>query len=487
MITGLLFLIPILTAPWVMTTNGDKAIKRNALIASLIEFVVSLLLLIQFQNSGTPELIISFPWISSLGVHFCFGMDGLSLLLVLLTTFLTPIIILSSSRFQARRLNIFFGLILFMEMALIGVFTAQDGLAFYLFWELSLIPIYFITAIWGGANRIRVTFKFFIYTLSGSLLMLVALIYVYFQTPYPHSFDFQALYHSSLTIEAQRWVFSAFFLAFAIKIPIFPFHTWQPDTYTEAPAAGSMLLAGIMLKMGIYGILRLMIPLCPLAFNDLGLPAIILSVGGIIYASIIALRQKDMKRMITYVSIAHVGLIAAGSFSLKDIALQGVVIQMFSHGINVIGLFILIDIIENRFHTRRIDHLGGIAQSMPRFAIIFMIILLGSIALPLTNGFIGEFLILLGLFGYNPWISLAAGSTIIFGAIYMLWMYQRVMFGNLPEKLAGKAADLDTSEMLSLTPLVVMILWIGWYPKPFLQLAEPAIQSILNVAYALPY
>ena len=486
MITGLLFLIPLLAVPWVMTSDGDKAIRRNALIASLLEFVASMLIFLQFRNSGAPELLISFPWIPNLGVRFSFGMDGISLLVVLLTTFLTPIIILASSQFQAKRLNIYFGLVLFMEMALIGVFTAQDGLVFYLFWELALIPIYFITAIWGGANRIRITFKFFIYTLSGSLIMLVALIYIYFQTPYPHSFDFQALYNASLTVEAQRWVFAAFFLAFAIKIPIFPFHTWQPDTYTEAPAAGSMLLAGIMLKMGLYGIIRLMIPLCPLAFNDLALPAILLSVAGIIYASIIALRQKDLKRMIAYVSIAHVGLIAAGSFSLKDIALQGAVIQMFSHGINVVGLFILIDIIENRFRTRRIDNLGGIAQAMPRFAIVFMILLLGSIALPLTNGFVGEFLLLLGLFQYSPWISLAAGTTIIFGAVYMLWMYQRVMLGNLPEKLAGKSADLDLSEMFTLIPLVIMVIWIGWYPKPFLQLAEPAIRSILNIAFALP-
>lgn len=486
MITGLLFLIPLLTAPWVMASTGGKSIRRNALIASLIEFVASLLIFLQFRNSGAPELVISLPWISSLGVRFSFGMDGLSLILVLLTTFLTPIIILASSRFQARRLNIYFGLILIMEMALIGVFTAQDGLVFYLFWELALIPIYFITAIWGGAGRIKITFKFFIYTLSGSLIMLVALIYVYFQTPYPHSFDFQSLYHASMTVEAQQWVFAAFFLAFAIKIPIFPFHTWQPDTYTEAPAAGSMLLAGVMLKMGLYGILRLMIPLCPLAFDSLGLPAILLSVAGIIYASVIALRQRDLKRMIAYVSIAHVGLIAAGSFSLTDIALQGAVIQLFSHGINVVGLFILIDILENRFRTRRIDNLGGIALAMPRFAVIFMIILLGSIALPLTNGFVGEFLLLLGLFEYSPWISLAAGTTIIFGAVYMLWMYQRVMLGNLPDKLAGKAADLDLTEMLTLIPLVIMVLWIGWYPKPFLQLAEPAIRSILNTAFALP-
>jgi NADH-quinone oxidoreductase subunit M len=486
MITGLLLIIPLLAVPWIIATKSETAIRRNALIASLIEFALSLSVFFQFRNSGVPELTLSFPWIPSLGVQFSFGMDGLSLLLVLLTTFLFPVIILASFRFQSQRLNIFFGLMLLMEMALIGVFTAQDGLVFYLFWELALIPIYFITAIFGGINRIRITFKFFIYTLSGSLIMLAALIYVYFQTPFPHSFDFQALYHASMEVEAQQWVFAAFFLAFAIKIPIFPFHTWQPDTYTDAPPAGSMLLAGIMLKMGLYGIFRLLIPLCPLAFNKMGLPAILLSVTGIIYASIIALRQRDLKRMIAYASIAHVGLIAAGTFSMRDTALQGAVIQMFSHGINVVGLFILIDILENRFRTRRLDHLGGIAIAMPLFSIVFMIILLGSIALPLTNGFVGEFLILLGLFDYNPWIAFAAGSTIVFGAVYMLWMYQRVMLGNLSEKLAIKATDLRLNEMLELGPLVAIVLWIGLYPKPILQLAEPAIRSILNIAFALP-
>jgi NADH-quinone oxidoreductase subunit M len=475
-----------LAAPWVMASGNDLITRQRSIIASLLEFIVSLFVFVSFRNSGVPEMIFSIPWISSLGVNFRFGMDGISLLLVLLTTFLTPIIILASYRLQSRRLNMFFGLIFLMEMALVGVFTAQDGLVFYVFWELALIPIYFITAIWGGKDRIRITFKFFIYTLSGSLLMLVALIYVYFQTPAPHSFDFQALYNASLNLEGQRWVFIAFFLAFAIKIPIFPFHTWQPDTYTVAPAEGSMLLAGIMLKMGLYGILRLMIPLCPLAFNELGFAAIILSVSGIIYASVIALRQQDLKRMIAYVSIAHVGLIAAGSFSLSDISLQGVVIQMFSHGINVVGLFIMIDIIEDRFHTRQIGQLGGIVHSMPKFAVIFMILLLGSIALPLTNGFVGEFLILLGLFGYNPWISLVAGTTIIFGAVYMLWMYQRVVLGNMPNELTGKSADLNLKEMLTLIPLVTMVLWIGFYPKPFLQLAEPAIRTILNLSFALP-
>jgi len=486
MITALLIIIPMLAAPWVMASGNDIITRRRSVIASLTEFIISLFVFVNFRNSGVPESLFTLPWISSLGVNFRFGMDGISLLLVLLTTLLTPVIILSSYRFQSKRLNMFYGLILLMEMALVGVFTAQDGLVFYVFWELALIPIYFITAIWGGDDRIRITFKFFIYTLSGSLLMLVALIYVYFQTPSPHSFDFQTLYNASLNLEAQRWIFIAFFIAFAIKIPIFPFHTWQPDTYTTAPAAGSMLLAGIMLKMGLYGIIRLMIPICPLAFNELSFAAIILSVAGLIYASVIALRQKDLKRLVAYVSIAHVGLIAAGSFSLSDIALQGVVIQMFSHGINVVGLFIMIDILENRFQTRNISQLGGIATTMPRFAIIFMILVLGSIALPLTNGFVGEFLILLGLFGYNPWISLLSGTTIIFGAVYMLWMYQRVMLGTLPEHNEGKSSDLNTREMLTLVPLVLIVLFIGFYPKPFLLLAEPAIRTILNITFALP-
>jgi NADH-quinone oxidoreductase subunit M len=480
MITGLLILIPILASVLVMFSGKDKNVRRNAFIASLAEFVLSLTVLFRFQNTGLPELSFSFPWIKNLGISFHFAMDGISLLLVLLTTFLFPVIILASSACQSRRLNIFYGLILIMEASLIGVFTAQDGIVFYIFWELALIPAYFITALWGGDDRVRITFKFFIYTLTGSLLMLGALIYLYLQTPWPHSSEFSALYKISLNQSVQLWLFSAFFLAFAIKIPIVPFHTWQPDTYVTAPAAGSMILAGVMLKMGIYGIIRLLIPLCHDTLNMIGIPLIGIVVAGLIYSSIIAFRQNDLKRFVAYVSIAHVGLITAGALSLNLAALQGAVFQMITHGINVVGLFIIIDIIETRFRSRDISKLGGISRSDPALGIILMIIVLGTIALPLTNGFVGEFLLLLGLFEYNPWLSFFAGTTIIFGAVFMLRMYQKVMLGQTAATFKTNQKGLTASECGALIPLVIMIFLAGCYPKPILDLAGPAIKTILN-------
>ncbi len=480
MMTILLILFPIFGSALVMFSGSDKNVRRNALIIASIEFALSLVVLSEFKNTGLPELSVSIPWIKGAGVNFHFAMDGISLLLVLLTTFLFTIIILASSTVQSRRLNLFYGLILIMETALIGVFTSQDGIIFYIFWELALIPAYFITSLWGGTDRIRITFKFFIYTITGSLLMLGGLIWLYLHTPDPHSAEFLALYKVATTQNNQFWLFAVFFLAFAIKIPIIPFHTWQPDTYTEAPAAGSMILAGIMLKMGIYGIIRLLLPLCQSALAALQNGIIIMIVAGIIYASIIALRQNDLKRFIAWVSIAHVGLISAGALSLNQIALNGAIIQMISHGINVVGLFIVIDIIQTRFKTRDMRELGGIAKSIPSLGIIFMIILLGTIALPLTSGFVGEFMLLNGLFRYNAWISVFAGTTVIFSAVYMLGMYQRVMLGGAIRELQIEQKRLSLNELIALISLIIMILWIGCFPNFILNLAGPAVQTILN-------
>jgi NADH-quinone oxidoreductase subunit M len=486
MITGLLILIPILGSALVMFSGRDQYVRRNAQIISLIEFILAILALITFRNTGLPESSISLPWLAGAGISFSFGIDGISMLMVLLTTFLFPVIILASVNFHSRRLNIFFGSILILEAALIGVFTARDGIIFYIFWELALIPAYFITALWGGKDRIRITFKFFIYTMTGSLMMLGALIWLYLHTPDPHSADLASLYKVASSRENQVWLFAAFFFAFAVKIPIVPFHTWQPDTYTEAPPAGSMILAGIMLKMGIYGIIRLLIPLCRDAFTVLQHGIIIITVAGIIYASIIAIKQTDLKRFIAWISIAHVGLISAGALSLNQIALQGAVIQMISHGINVVGLFIITDIIQSRFKTREMNDLGGIASENPSLGILFMIILLGTIALPLTNGFVGEFMLLMGLFKYSAWISVLAGTTVIFSAVYMLRMYQRVMLGTRGVQQITDIKGLSYYELLTLIPLAVMVLWIGCYPKPFLDLTEPAINNILNYLIVIP-
>jgi NADH-quinone oxidoreductase subunit M len=374
--------------------------------------------------------VVNLGWIPTLGINYAVGMDGISMLLVLLTTVLTPLIIFSSS--ESDRPKWFFALVLFMQMALVGVFTATDGFLFYVFWELALIPIYFICLGWGAEGREKITFKFFLYTLTGSLLMLVALVYLYLQTPGEHSFSLLALMEAghAQSAEVQSWLFWGLFLAFAIKIPIFPFHTWQPDTYTNAPTGGTMLLSGIMLKMGIYGVMRWLLPLVPAGVEEWADVAIVLSIIGIIYASLIAMAQKDLKRLIAFSSIAHVGLIAAGCFSMNAQGMQGAMMQMLSHGINVIGLFYIVHLIEERTSTRNLDLLGGVRSISPVFATVFMIIMMASVALPLTNGFVGEFLLINGLFQINAWYAAFAGLTIILGAVYMLSAYRKSMLGE---------------------------------------------------------
>jgi NADH-quinone oxidoreductase subunit M len=486
MITGLLIIIPVLGSALVMFSRKDKNVRRNAFIISLLEFILSLFVLLSFTNSGLPELSFSLPWLKGAGISFNFALDGLSLLMVLLTTFLFPVIILSTSSFQSRRLNILFGSVLILETALIGVFTARDGIMFYIFWELALIPAYFITALWGGKDRIRITFKFFIYTMTGSLMMLGAIIWLYLHTPAPHSADFSDLYKVAASRNNQFWLFAAFFLAFGVKIPVVPLHTWQPDTYTEAPPAGSMILAGVMLKMGIYGILRMLIPLCRDALPVLQPVIIAIVTAGIVYASVIAIKQTDLKRFIAWVSIAHVGLITAGVLSMNSIAIRGAVIQMISHGINVVGLFVITDIIQRRYNTREMNNLGGIARLDPLLGTLFMIILLGTIALPLTNGFVGEFMLLLGLFKYNSWIAALAGTTVIFSAVYMLRMYQKVMLGTASSGLSPEMKQLSVVEIATLIPLVIMVLVIGCFPGPFLKLAEPALENIYALIIVIP-
>lgn len=480
MITALLLFWPALAALLVLLLKGQTA-RTVALVAALIEFAISLVAYTGFNTaSGSTQMALSFPWVESAGIGFTIGMDGISFLMVLLTTFLVPLIVLSSFKHEYKNSNVFYALILFMQTGLIGVFVALDAFLFYFFWEMALIPVYFIAAIWGGARRIPVTFKFFVYTIFGSLFMLAAFVYLYLQTPGSHSSEVFAFYNLNLSSESQSWIFWFLFIAFAIKMPVFPFHTWQPDTYTESPTQATMLLSGIMLKMGIYGVLRWLLPVVPLGVSQWSEVVLVLSIIGIVYASIIAIRQHDLKRLIAYSSIAHVGLIAAGIFTLNEQGLQGGVIQMLSHGINVVGLFFIIDIIFSRTNTREITSLGGITQTTPALSICFMILLLGSVALPLTNGFVGEFLLLSGVFQYNAWFGAAAGLTIILGAVYMLRMFQGVMFGPKSEATAV-FADLTMSEKAVLIPLVIMVFWIGLFPNTFLSISEPAVGNLLNI------
>lgn len=481
MVTGLLIIFPLLVA-LLLAVFRPAGAKKLAFAAGIIELAVSLYAACTFDKNGGIQFFFSTPWIASLGINFSVGMDGISLLLVLLTTVLVPFIILSSTEDNYSKPSSFYALVLMMQAALVGVFTASDGFLFYVFWELALIPIYFICLLWGGENRAPITLKFFIYTLAGSLLMLVALVYLFFQTPGTHTFDINALYAAGRALPdvLQSMIFWALFIAFAIKMPVFPFHTWQPDTYTTAPAQGTMLLSGIMLKMGIYGLIRWLIPVVPVGVAEWGTTAVILSVIGIVYASCIALVQKDIKRLIAYSSIAHVGLIAAGVMTLSPIGMQGAVIQMLSHGIVVVGLFYLVEIISVRTKTLTISELGGIRNVAPVFSTVFVIIMLGSVALPLTSGFVGEFLLINSLVKYRLLFGAIAGVTMILGAVYMLRAFQRTVSGEVSERVKA-FTDLTTTEKLVLYPIVILIVVIGIYPAPLLAISEPAVDGVLKI------
>ena len=469
---------PLLGAMVTSFLSNHSQAKISALFISIATFAATLYLLSQFKADASLQFLSNYSWIETIGVHFKVGVDGICMSMVLLTNLLVPLIILSSFKHQYKNPGSFYALILFMQTGLLIVFTALDAFHFYVGWEAALIPIYFICGLWGTGDRIRINLKFFIYTMAGSLIMLIAIIYLYTQTP-DKSFDIVAFYQLKLDAQTQGYIFWAFFLAFAIKMPIFPFHTWQPDTYTSAPTAGTMLLSGIMLKMGIYGVIHWLIPIAPIGFANWRELAIILSIIGVVYASIIAFTQKDMKRLIAYSSIAHVGLISAGIFAWNVQGLQGAVLQMLNHGINVIGLFFVIDIIARRLNTRDLSEMGGLAKAAPMLSIAFLVILLGSVALPLTNGFVGEFLLLMGIYNYNNWFSIYAGLTIIFGAVYMFRMYQKSMLGTLNVN-ATKFDDIDFTEKLVLGIICVLILVIGVYPKPFLHLSEAAVTSLVE-------
>jgi NADH-quinone oxidoreductase subunit M len=477
MTVSILLFLPLLAALALLFIKGD-AVKNVALFFSLLELALGIYFLTQYKADASLQFSTDYAWIPKMGIYFTTAVDGINIIPVILTVLLVPMIIVTTFKHEYRNASAFYALIMFMQFGLILVFTALDGFLFYIGWEVALIPIYFICGMWGGENRVKVTLKFFIYTFAGSLFMLLAIIYLYLQTP-DRTFDIFKFYELKLTAVQQSWVFAAFLLAFAIKMPIFPLHTWQPDTYTEAPAAGTMLLSGIMLKMGVYGAIRWMIPIAPVGFYEWQNNPLWLAIAGIVYASIIAFRQTDGKRLIAYSSIAHVGLIAAGLLAWNIQGLQGAMIQMLNHGIEVVGLFLIWDIIERQLKTRDISQLGGISKVAPKFAIAFLIIVLGSVALPLTNGFIGEFLLLNGVYRYNMWMSIVAGLTIILGAVYMLRVYKNVMQGET-NALTATFTDITLSEKLILGIVCALIIVIGVYPQPVLHLTEAAVTNLMN-------
>ena len=472
----LLIVLPLVGA--LITAFSGKSAKYVAMLAALVSLAITFVVVGNFIPDASTQFVVNYPWIQDLGIRFHAGIDGISLITVLLTNILTPIIILASYKHDYKKAHAFYALILFMQAGLLVVFTSLDAFLFYIGWEAALIPIYFICAIWGGKDRVKVNMKFFVYTIGGSLFMLLGIIYLYLQNP-QHNFDIQAFYNLDLDAVQQGWIFWAFFIAFAIKMPVFPFHTWQPDTYTEAPATGTMLLAGIMLKMGIYGVIRWLLPIVPMGVQDWGTTAIVLSIIGVVYASIIAFTQKNAKRLIAYSSIAHVGLISASIFALNVQGMQGAMIQMLSHGINVVGLFFVLDVVFSRLKTNKIAELGGLASVAPQLAITFLIIVFGTIALPGTSGFIGEFLLLLGIYQFNIWAAVFAGLTIILSAVYMLRLYQNMMLGKTNDLTIG-FTDIKGSEKAVLYIICALVIVLGVYPKPVLHLSEAAVQQLLE-------
>lgn len=481
-----MYLLFILFFPLVLGSLLLIAKPKNAFVwslaGSLIEAIAIGYILLQ---SAEPNAAIAFskPWISEAGINFSLWIDGINGVLIGLTALLVPFIIGSTANTEKANDSTYQGLILAMQTALLGAFLAKDAFLFYFFFEASLLPIYFLAAMYGGENRTAITFKFFVYTLFGSLFLLIGLIYVYLRTPGEiHSADIDALVTTArgLTAANQGYLFLAFFIAFAIKMPVFPFHTWQPDTYTTAPTQGSMLLGGIMLKMGTYGLIRLVLPMFPAGIATWGFTVSVLSVIGIIYGSIIAIQQKDAKRLLAYSSFAHVGLMAAGILTQSIDGIQGALYQMLSHGINIVGLFFVIEIIERRTKTRELAQLGGITQASFGLSVAFVVLSLGSVALPLTNGFIGEFLLLKSVFDQDIILGIVAGLTIILGAVYTLRFIQKTMFGNV-SRTTRAFEDLTFGEQFVLIPLVVLVLLGGLFPQIVMDYSASSVQQLTDL------
>src|SRR6202047_2745856 len=444
---------------------------------------VSLPLIWRFNsamNAPGFQFVTDSSWIPSVGAHFTLGIDGLSYLLVMLTTVLGPLAILSSWSAIKKREKEYYILLLLLQTGMLGVFMSLDFVLFYVFWEVMLVPMYFLIGVWGSERRLYAAIKFFLYTLAGSVLMLLAILAIYY---YRGTFDIREILIHPFTAQygwLQKWLFWGFFFAFAIKVPMFPFHTWLPDAHTEAPTAGSVILAGVLLKMGTYGFIRFSLPLLagdrPLRSRIIHI-VIVLSLIGIIYGALVCLMQKDMKRLIAYSSVSHLGFCTLGIFALTPNGLAGSVLQQINHGISTGALFLIVGVLYERRHTRMISEFGGLATPMPNFAAIYLIVSLSSLGMPLLNGFIGEFTILQGAFQVSKAWAAWGSLGVVLGAAYLLWLYQRVMFGPVTQFANEDLPDLNLREYATLVPLVILAFWIGIYPKPFFALIEKPVQK----------
>jgi NADH-quinone oxidoreductase subunit M len=467
----------------------ERSIRMFALIITLLTFIFSLHLVAHFDSTNPDfQFGLKIPWIASLGIDYSMGIDGISLFLIVLTTLLSPLAILASWSIH-ERLKEYFIFMLLLEAGMIGVFASLDFFLFYVFWEVMLVPMYFLIGVWGGERRIYAAMKFFLYTMIGSVLMLVAIIALYFihgdatgtfTFSYPQIQSALASGRVVLSPAIELWLFLAFFLAFAIKVPLFPFHTWLPDAHVEAPTAGSVLLAGILLKMGTYGLVRFSLPLFP-HISHLFAPLIsMLAIVGIIYGALVAMVQPDMKKLVAYSSVSHLGFIVLGIFSFTVQGMEGAVYQMLNHGVSTGALFLLVGVIYDRRHTRLIEEFGGLANRMPVYAAFFLFVTLSSIGLPGLNGFVGEFLILLGTFGANRIRAAVAAIGVILSAVYMLWMYQRVMWGEVENERNKTLLDLVGREYAMLIPLLAAMLWMGIYSSYFLRPMDASVMKLIN-------
>ena len=482
--------------------ENSSALKGFATVVAALDFVVSIPLWFLYKPDGAEfQFATQFEWIPSVGVQYLFGVDGFAVLLILLTTLIGLIAIFSSFTAIAERQKEYYIFLLLLQTGMLGVFCSLDFVLFYVFWEVMLVPMYFLIGVWGGPRRLYAAIKFFLYTLVGSVLMLVGILTLYFYNSSglaamgleglgnAATFSIPHLYTIAPLIPAgvQFWVFLAFFVGFAIKVPMFPFHTWLPDAHVEAPTAGSVILAAVLLKMGTYGFIRFSLPILPdatvKAMGWIGA----LAIFAIVYGALVAMAQKDMKKLVAYSSVSHMGFVMLGMFALNEVGLRGSILQMLNHGVSTGALFLLVGIVYERRHNRMIAEYGGLAKVMPLYAMFFLIITLSSIGLPTLNGFIGEFLILLGAYAHSWVWALFAASGIVLGAAYMLWLYQRVFFGELSNEKNKDLPDLNRREQWTLIPLVIVAFWIGLYPKPFLDRMAPTVDRVMaRVEVAMP-
>ena len=463
--------------------NNANTARYIALIVSLATFALSLQLLMGFDNSTAAfQFLEEVEWLPAYGITYRMGVDGISLPFVLLTAFLTPLCILASWESIQKMVKEYMIAFLALESFVIGVFCALDFILFYILWEAMLIPMFLLIGVWGGPNRVYAALKFFLYTLAGSVLMLIAIITLGFEGA---TFSIPDLMNVPLSFKLQVWLFLGFFVSFAVKVPMWPFHTWLPDAHVEAPTGGSVILAGVLLKMGAYGFLRFSIPMLPDASRYF-VPLIFgLSLVAIVYTALVALMQKDLKKLIAYSSVSHMGFVTIGLFSFNQQGLEGGILQMVNHGVVAGGLFLLVGVIYDRMHTREIARFGGVVNTMPVYAVIFMLFTMAAVGLPGTNGFVGEFLILLGAFLANKGVAVIATTGLVLGAAYMLWLYKKVFFGVITSDEVKALKDMNRREMAIFAPLIVLIFWIGFYPGPFLEMMHASVEQLLAQSHTI--